>query len=55
MTLRTFLRAHRKEIDAYIKKRTGVKRKRFSDSERYEWLLGDETLSHWARSQGVQR
>lgn len=57
MTLRTFLRTHREEIDRRIRaavSASGGIMQRFNDDERHQWLLNDEGLYNWARSLGVK-
>lgn len=53
-TMREFIREHRAEIDARINGNLsdpeGTKR---NDEERRQWVLNDEGLYLWARSEGV--
>ena len=55
MTLKQFIREHRAELDAAIartiKQDTNP---RANDDERRLWILNDEGLYHWARSEGVR-
>ena len=46
-SLRQFIREHREEIDSYT--RSSYK----NDRERELWVLNDESLYNWARSEGV--
>ena len=47
-TLSEFIREHRKEIDQYTKSHYQ------NDEERRVWILNDEGLYMWARSEGVR-
>jgi len=47
-TLWEFIREHREEIDA------ATKSPYHNDEERRQWVLNDEGLYGWARSEGVQ-
>ena len=47
-TLTEFIKNHRKEIDAMIK--SPYK----NDNERRLWILNDEGLYLWAKSEGVK-
>lgn len=52
MTLRAFIREHRAELDAAILRVCpGI---RLDDDERRLWILNDEGLYNWARSEGVR-
>ena len=52
MSLRQFIRDNREDIDHCIKKRfPGC---RIDNAERRLWILNDESLYHWARSEGVR-
>ena len=51
MPMSEFIAAHRDEIDAVIR---GCGGKRIDDEERELWILNDETLYNWARSEGVE-
>jgi len=53
MSLREFIRRHRSEIDAVIR-RACPNNKHFNDNERRLWVLNDEGLYLWARSEGVR-
>jgi hypothetical protein len=46
-TLREFIREHRDEIDKATKSHYR------NDEERRQWVLNDESLYNWARSEGV--
>lgn len=50
MSVRAFVRQHRREIDEVIRAAGGC---RFNDSERELWLRNDYGLYSWARSAGV--
>jgi hypothetical protein len=52
MTLREFIRTHRTEIDEAIKR--VCSNCRLNDDERLQWVLNDEGLYQWARSEGVR-
>ena len=66
MTLRDFIRAHRAEIDAaantvrYRHDGRGGRgtiptpAPRYNDEDRRQWVLNDEGLYNWARSEGVK-
>ena len=61
MTLRQFIREHRAELDACINRAMGCERKhdagiihKRNDEERRLWILNDEGLYRWARSEGVR-
>jgi hypothetical protein len=46
-SLRSFIAEHREEIDAFTKSNY------HNDEERRLWILNDEGLYNWARSEGV--
>jgi len=52
MTIRQFIKENRNEIDAAI--RRICNNCRLTNSERHLWILNDEGLYRWARSQGVR-
>lgn len=52
-TLMAFVREHRAELDAAIR-RVVPNARYFNDGERRTWILNDEGLYQWARSEGVQ-
>jgi ABC-type nitrate/sulfonate/bicarbonate transport system substrate-binding protein len=55
MTLREWIRAHRAELDECIARALGRdKNLRANDDERRLWVLNDEGLYRWARSEGVR-
>ena len=51
MTLRAWMKENRAELDAAI--RRVVPDVRLSDNERRLWVLNDEGLYNWAKSDGV--
>lgn len=53
MSKREFLRQYRKAIDDYIRKTINQPDYTFNNRERELWLLNDERLYNWARSEGV--
>ncbi len=52
MTIKDFIREHRQELDECIQRTAPGSPK--SDSERRLWILNDEGLYNWARSEGVR-
>lgn len=50
MSMRTFIRSHRSDIDAVIRARGGGL---FNDKERELWVLNDDGLFLWAKSEGM--
>ncbi len=55
MTLKQFLKENRTELDACIARALGEdKNPRANDDERRLWVLNDEGLYRWARSEGVK-
>ena len=55
MSVREFIKRHRKEIDRYILKYIGEDEYiRRNDSERRLWVLNAEGLYRWAKSEGVR-
>lgn len=52
MTLRDFIRENKEELDRAIKR--VVPDVRLTDQERRLWILNDEGLYNWARSEGVR-
>lgn len=55
MTLKQFLKENRAELDACIARALGEgKNPRANDDERRLWVLNDEGLYRWARSEGVK-
>ena len=53
MSLQDFIRNNRKEIDNHIKS-VCPNAKYFNDEERRQWVLNDEGLYLWARSERVK-
>ncbi len=54
-SLADFIREHRAELDECIARALGMdKNPRANDAERRLWILNDEGLYSWARSEGVQ-
>lgn len=53
MTMRQFIKEHRKELDYIIQQILG-KDYRLNDKDRQDWILSDEGLYLWARSEGVK-
>lgn len=53
MSLSQFIKENRAEIDAAIK-RVNPRQVTFNDSERRLWVLNDEGLYRWARSNRVR-
>lgn len=55
MTLRQFIQEHRQELDQCIARALGRgDNPRANDAERRLWIMNDEGLYHWARSEGVR-
>jgi hypothetical protein len=55
MTLRQFIAANRDELDDIIARALKMDHNpRPDDDERRLWILNDEGLYHWARSEGVK-
>lgn len=52
MTLREFIRQNRDELDSAIHAALGS-RVKLNNDDREEWILNDEGLYRWARSEGV--
>ena len=48
-SMRDFINEHKKEIDEYLNGKTNYR----NDEERRLWILNDEGLYNWARSEGV--
>ncbi len=53
MTLEQFIRRHRSELTAAIRAQV-PNGGRIDDEERRLWVLNDEGLYNWARSEGVE-
>jgi len=55
MTLQEFIKQNRKELDACIAKALSQDKNPYpNDRERRLWILNDESLYRWARSEGVK-
>ena len=55
MTLRDFIKNNRNELDKLIAKALGMPENPLkNDNERRLWILNDEGLYGWARSEGVR-
>lgn len=54
MTLRQFLKENRRYIDVAIRSALNNPDYRLNDEERRLWVLNDEGLYQWARSEGVR-
>lgn len=52
MTLKQFIRDNRDELDEAIQRVVPGAAK--NDEERRQWVLNDEGLYNWARSEGVR-
>jgi hypothetical protein len=52
MSIREFIRKNREELDRCI--RSVCDNCRLNDEERRLWILNDEGLYQWARSEGVR-
>ncbi len=52
MTLREFIKDNRQELDEAI--RRVVPNAQIDNEERRQWVLNDEGLYNWARSEGVE-
>ena len=52
MSIREFIKQNQAEIDKAIKR--VCPNCRLDDAERREWILNDEGLYNWARSEGVK-
>ena len=54
MTLKQFIKANRQELDNLIAHALREDHNPLAnDEERRQWILNDEGLYHWARSEGV--
>lgn len=51
-TIAVFIAEHREELDECILKR--VPNAKLNNEERRKWILNDEGLYQWARSEGVR-
>jgi hypothetical protein len=54
MSLATFIKQNRAEIDAAIRRVLDDPTLKFSDRERRLWVLNDQSLYYWARREGVK-
>ena len=61
MTLQQFIANNRADLDTCIlralnrgREKYPIERDRLNDSERRQWVLNDEGLYNWARSEGVR-
>lgn len=53
-SLREFIKEHRAELDECIRKALDRPEFKLNDEERRLWILNDEGLYNWARSEGVR-
>ena len=54
MTMRDFIRQNRAELDRLIAAALHMSRNpRANDIERKDWIMNDEGLYQWAKSEGV--
>lgn len=53
MTVRTFIKNNREEIDQVIKKALNTQAA-LNDTTRHLWILNEESLYLWAQSEGVK-
>ena len=51
MTIKQFIREHRKEIDSVVKEY--YEQTILNDTARHEWVLSDRGLYEWAQQEGV--
>jgi len=54
MMFKQFIKDNRKEIDGCIVRAYGDNCIPSNDKERKEWVMNDEGLYNWARSEGVR-
>lgn len=55
MTMKEFIKENRQEIDAYIARALNENKNPYpNDQERRLWILNDEGLYRWARTEGVR-
>ena len=54
MTLTQFIKEHRQELDEAIDRALNGNHNLKNDNERRLWVLNDEGLYDWARSEGVR-
>ena len=53
MTLQEFIDEHRGELDRIIRAAAGNENLDIDDDERENWIINDEGLYDWAKSEGV--
>lgn len=53
LSMREFIKQNRAEIDAGVKRYLNRPDMTLNDEERRQWILNDEGLYRWARSEGV--
>ena len=51
MSMKKFIGENKADLDAWIKRKAPSQP--INDSERRLWILNDESLYNWARSEGV--
>jgi len=55
MTLQEFIKQNRKQLDQCIARAIGMEENPYpNDNERRLWILNDEGLLRWAKSEGVK-
>lgn len=54
LSLREFIKLHRHELDQCIAHAIRQTNPKLNDSERRDWIMNDEGLYNWARSEGVR-
>jgi succinate dehydrogenase flavin-adding protein (antitoxin of CptAB toxin-antitoxin module) len=53
-TMRSFIKNNRQELDLCIRRFLDDPKYKLNDEERRKWILNDESLYNWARSEGVK-
>jgi hypothetical protein len=53
-TMRSFIKDNRQELDQSIRTFLNDPEYKLNDEERRKWILNDESLYNWARSEGVK-
>lgn len=54
-TIKEFIQENREELDRCIAQAMGREENPYkNDDERRQWILNDESLYRWARSEGVK-
>lgn len=53
MTMQQFIEEHRGELDSIIRRALNRPNRSLDDGEREDWILNDEGLYNWAKSEGV--